>query len=242
MLHIITACTASPRMKYITNSTKGAITILDIPNWKCAADKIYAVTEYIQHLPEDDIVCFIDAYDSILYANPEEIKDRFLAYDTSILFSAETSVYPRTYETMYNDLHKETNPTGTSPYRFLHSGGYIGYVHSLRAMFAWRDPTEIWAICSWGGDQNFYTEYYLTYARYAAIVKLDSENQVFHAAFRANTTGAEINADGRFVLDEITTPCLVHYHGFSMADMESIANAAPEITTPLCDVLPPSIV
>ena len=88
--------------------------------------KINLVKEYLKDLPEEDIVLFVDGYDTFLSAPVETIVDRYIEQNAEVVFAAEKDCWP-------DDSIRE-NFDLSQPYPFLNSGCYIGTVKALKAI------------------------------------------------------------------------------------------------------------
>lgn len=51
--------------------------------------KLILLRNFLDTLDENDIFVFVDAFDVVVVANENEIINKFLSFDTKILFSAE---------------------------------------------------------------------------------------------------------------------------------------------------------
>jgi GR25 family glycosyltransferase involved in LPS biosynthesis len=96
---------------------------------------------------EDHIVMFTDSYDVVLMANPQEIVSKFRNMGAPIVFSTEKTCWPDT------DV-LEQYPETESEYKFLNSGGFIGYANEVLKLLNEEVPnTE--------DDQRYYTKKFL---------------------------------------------------------------------------------
>lgn len=96
---------------------------------------------------EDTIVMFTDSYDVVLLANPVDILRKFRDFGTPVVFSAEKTCWP--------DLTlSEKYPEALTEYKFLNSGGFIGYADWIYKLI--QDPIE-----NHEDDQLYYTKKYL---------------------------------------------------------------------------------
>jgi hypothetical protein len=173
--------------------------------WNGYVDKIIGVNEAIQHLDDNDIVCFIDAYDVLSLASNDEIIKKFKEYNCELLLSSELNCYPEKYKHVYDTSKDKTR------FSYVNSGGYIGYVKAIKKLMNWKSVNEIINICSDGGDQSYFTEYYL----YNNAVKLDTYQKIFQSMHKVSWKEIEF-IDGRIrnkVLNEL--PCFVHFNGGS---------------------------
>lgn len=151
--HIITVATDESKMSIlkqsaktygveITNLGKGSDWTDDMEGY-AGLPKIGMVKEFVDGLPKDDIVLFMDAYDTFLADNPKAIKDRFLDFGVDLLFGAEETMWP---EDGY--LENKFEDTGT-PYKYLNSGLYIGRAVAIRD-FLNQDAPD-----AYGDDQRY---------------------------------------------------------------------------------------
>jgi hypothetical protein len=78
----------------------------------------------------DTIVCFTDAYDVFYLDNLETIRQKFLAFGSKIVWSAEKDYAHQIMsdKPFYDSL-------STSPYRYLNGGTFIGYANALLELF-----------------------------------------------------------------------------------------------------------
>jgi hypothetical protein len=225
MMHVITACSTSPQIKFLETSafiSNLEINVLDIPVWSGYIDKIRTVYEFVKTLPDSDIVCFVDAFDVLAFADKDEIKAKFLSFGCNIVLSAELSAYPEKYVKEYIPFINDAPVKPATHYNYVNSGGYIGYVRALRELFSWRLPNEIEHICLDGGDQNYFTEYYLANANIQTKVQLDVSQTIFQCMNKVAISSFELQPSGR-VFNKVLcqTPCFMHFNGFSAYSMQA---------------------
>lgn len=89
--------------------------------------KLYHMKKYLKTLPENDIVLFVDGYDVLLLADEVEILKRFQELNVPFVMSCDKHCWPIT------KLAKEF-PESPTPFRYLNSGCYIGYVKNLKTI------------------------------------------------------------------------------------------------------------
>jgi glycosyl transferase family 25 len=124
--------------------------------------KVNLLREYLSDLPEHDVVLFTDAYD-IFYADDlKTIVERYMGFQTNVLFAAEASCWP-------DESLSDQFPDGGTKYRFLNSGVFIGTVSELKKILA--DPLENDA-----DDQLYYQQKFLSGE---FDIKLDYEGYIF---------------------------------------------------------------
>lgn len=173
--------------------------------WNGYVDKIWSFRKYLHSLNDNDIVCFIDAYDVLAMGSSDEIIEKFKSYECDLLLGAELNSYPERYR------HSYPLTTYTTNFMYVNSGGYIGYKHAISKLLYWKDDSTIQSICSDGGDQTYFIEYYLQNP--SDRIKLDTYQKIFQNMHWVSWNEFYIQ-HGRFIntiLNE--TPCFVHYNG-----------------------------
>jgi len=202
-VHPITV--GSDRKKCIKINTSAKYCGIDIKNiginvdWKGTdmsgpggGMKANLLKEYVNTLPDNDIVLFTDAYDVFYIDNLETITERYLDFGCKVLFSAELYCYPD------NSL-AEQFPISETPYRYLNSGTFIGEVGELKKMFASADVADD------GDDQLYYQKLFLSNQ---FDIKLDYEGYIFQTheeKLHKSITGQLYNPQ--------TNCCSCIYHG-----------------------------
>ncbi len=96
---------------------------------------------------KNHIVMFTDSYDVILLQNPQEIIRKFREFERTIVFSAEKTCWP-------DQSLVDEYPQSETEYRFLNSGGFIGYANEIYELI--KDPID-----DKDDDQLYYTQKYL---------------------------------------------------------------------------------
>lgn len=216
MLHIITLGSNENEMRTLKESALGNdvnIKFIVCEKWNGYVDKIIRMQEAISELPEDDIVCFIDAYDVLLFCDETEILSKFKEYHCDIVLSGELNCYPGENIHRYNDIYNALNLQNMTNFRYVNSGGYIGYKHAIQKLYNWKPLDEIHEISKLGGDQNYFTEYYLNHALNTPI-KIDMYEKIFQSMYKIHYEGIEFR-NGRLynnVLEQ--EPCFVHFNGY----------------------------
>jgi len=157
--------------------------------------KINLVKEELAQLNDEDIVLFLDGYDTFLSASTDEILARYRGFNAKVVFSAEATCWPDT-----SIAHRFPQPSSGVP--FLNSGTYIGQVGELKRMFA--AP-----LTNAQDDQLYVQAQYLT-GSFDAV--LDHESYIFFCL-----AGAEDNIDtvNDWVVNTATncTTCAIHGNG-----------------------------
>lgn len=100
--------------------------------WNGFYDKVIAVVKFSETLNKDDIVCFIDGFDSVILSTDplREIPKKFLEYKCGILFSSD-------HVLNIVDFAVRNKIFGVCHSRLLNSGMYVGYAQTI--IDFWKD-------------------------------------------------------------------------------------------------------
>ena len=236
MLHVFTIASDQEKtalLRITAEWSKLHIEIIPWSHWNGFTDKIYAMKQILEFIPDKDIVCFVDAYDVLCMSNETEILEKFFSYNCDIVLSSEVNCYPGENQSAYDQIPSITE------YKYVNSGGYIGYARALRNMFAWKTDQEIESICTLGGDQHFFTQYYLHHyddmspnvslqCMKGGLVCLDEFQRIFQSLYKVPLRSF-VFLEGRLYNHELKTyPCFVHFNGFHDYRREIIHNETGE--------------
>lgn len=97
--------------------------------WNGHKDKPTNFINFLNECRDDQIVMFVDANDVIFYDNPENIKKKFLEFNKNIVVSTEEYCAPDGELIKYYP-----EETKNETFRYVNSGGYIGYAKDLKEM------------------------------------------------------------------------------------------------------------
>lgn len=95
--------------------------------WNGLITKFKWMLEFLETLPEDEIVVFMDGYD-VLYINSKDLEEKFRQYNTNILFGIDTLNFLQAK--LYDRCFKPCI-MGNKKYR-VNSGLYMGYVKYIK--------------------------------------------------------------------------------------------------------------
>lgn len=226
LLHVFTIYSDETKIQYLKRSCPSSLSIqyVLVSHWKGYVDKITTMIHLLESVPDEDIVCFIDAYDVFAYSCAEEIIEKFLKYDCRILLSSELNCYPKENEDIYDALYTSGILSSPTNYKYVNSGGYIGYCADIRRMFSWKSVAEIEHICVLGGDQNYFTQFYLDSIcqhhmmpeQPWSCIKLDIYQRIFQSMYKVDLREFYFH-HGRLynkILSE--TPCFAHLNGYKV--------------------------
>ena len=126
--------------------------------------KINLLREYIEDLPPNDVIFFVDGYDVFMGAELKGVVERYLGFKSRVLFAAESNCWP-------DSTIADTFPPAeyNSKYRFLNSGLFIGEVRELKKIL--KNPIK-----NNEDDQLYYQKVFLSGE---FDIKLDYEAYIF---------------------------------------------------------------
>ena len=129
--------------------------------WNGFMDKLKNMYEYIRSLPEDEIVFFIDGFDTIINQPLEMIKQRFLAFHSDIVLSNDIYLpfSKKTFGTCKNNLT-------------ANAGLYAGYNKKLQGLIKY--------ILSENYSEDDQRNLNHACSHFKNDIKIDTEKTLFH--------------------------------------------------------------
>lgn len=204
MLHVLTVGTDTNKTAKLTDDKRYNITNLgEGVEWRGGnmalgpggGQKINLIKKHLETLDPNDVVMFLDGYDTFIHADQDMIMERYLGFGKEIVFSAEKTCWPDVSMAQYF-------PQPENGYAYLNSGTFIGTVKALKKMFA--APIE-----DYEDDQLYVQQRYISCEH---DVCLDHESYIFYCM-----AGAEQYArlDNGWLINGETrcTTCVVHGNG-----------------------------
>jgi hypothetical protein len=169
----------------------------------------------------DQVVLFTDAYDTLIIEHATNVLHKFVSSDADLLFSAEKNLYPW----QGRDEVKAFFERFDSKWRFLNSGGYIGYGWAIRDMV---DHVSRLAMAhqvfDHSLDQALAQEYFIS--RYNGTdprVKIDTACRIFgtliFSAADFELSGKAVVASGSY-----NNVSILHANGTSDNNIEILRN------------------
>ena len=206
-LHIFTFVTDIKKACYLKETLEiFGITIKYIQKNKINKniEKIPMMINEIKYIPDTDIICFVDGYDVLANSIKDEILQKFLDFKHDIVLSTELYCYPNKYKTEMDKLQKYT-----TNYKYINSGGYIGYKNSIYKLLSWSSNYDKYN----GSDQAYFIDYYLQNRKEDII--LDYNCKIFQCMCFISWKEIDFR-NGRMynnILNEY--PCFIHFNGKS---------------------------
>jgi hypothetical protein len=162
----------------------------------CGGMKINLLKKYIKNLPTYDVILFTDAYDVFYNSSIDTIVNRYLNFNSRIVFSGERFCWP---DISLNDKF----PYLGERYRFLNSGAFIGQIEELQKLL--NDD-----INDSDDDQLYYQQRFLS-GNYD--IKLDYKSTIFQS------DDARVSIENGKLYNPVTdtNPCIYHGNGGDIA-------------------------
>jgi len=163
--------------------------------------KLFYLLPYIKEhiLNKYEYMLFVDATDTNFYKDPSDIIDTFKSFNKSIIFCGEKELWPHTqYTNMYDNKER------LGPFKFLNSGGYIGYTEKIVSHLEnivnkdYEGRVE---------DQSTWTIEYLLHND----IDIDSEGKIFFST-HLNKEYVIIDDNGKINLNNLN-PYIIHDNG-----------------------------
>ncbi|KAM4536903.1 multifunctional procollagen lysine hydroxylase and glycosyltransferase LH3 [Odontesthes bonariensis] len=179
--------------------------------------------ELLKHSEKKDLVImFVDSYDVIFAAGPEELLFKFSRLGHRVVFSAEGFCWP-------DQRLAPKYPEVQSGKRYLNSGGFIGMAPDLSTI------VQQWKFKDNDDDQLFYTRIYLDKTQRAKFnMSLDHHSRIFQ-----NLNGAIDEVVLKFERAKVrvrnvaydTLPVIIHGNGPTKLQLNYLANYVPTAWT-----------
>lgn len=185
---------------------------IDLP-YKGNGQKLTYIKNYIRNMPNDNIVLFVDAYDTLILSSKERILKNFLARDTQCVFGAEAQLSPASIGYLRPQF-----PETPNKFKYLNSGTFIGYVGYLRQMLNMINPIK-----ENQSDQGQLIQYYV---KHTDEIQLDYECELFFTLHQIDPSEYSINKRDKNVTCLITNtvPCVIHGNGDGKTAYQRIFN------------------
>ena len=194
--------------------------------WEGLSQKLTAALTAVRALPSDCVVTFTDAYDVLYTEELAAVRRKFDALQARapapLVFSGECGCWPQVTRDK-GVTCRDKYPASPTPYRYLNSGGWIGYAGAAAEFLQ--------ALVDAGGgakgkafhklnDQELASDMYMTGAH---DITLDHYNTIFQAMHAIHDSTAVPNCDpwphmreedGVWHNDETRSrPAIYHFNG-----------------------------
>lgn len=171
--------------------------------WTGWYGRVQSILELMKNKSNDDILCFVDGFDSIVLSDnlEDELYDKFKDCNTDILFSAD--IPPNKIGHYFRD-----RIFGTCDQELLSAGMYVGYCGALKQFWKDMKPGD--------DDQKYATKTCRLQKDKDITVKIDVDCNIFFNYYK----GHQILVKNRRIIVKENRPCLLSAPGYQ--DIENI--------------------
>jgi len=200
-LHIVTVATERNQavLQLLESCTaKGAkLTLLgEGRTFEGYSQKFVLLQEHLKALHDKELLLFIDGYDTLLMQPPEYIIEQFLQMNAPFVVSADKYCFP-------DESLREFHLASPTPFIYLNSGCYIGYVHAIREFLSALIPIDPQA-----NDQHLMMLYMV---QNRGKITLDTSCKLFLSTFECSSSDIILDRTRKSVaFQNKTTPAVIH--------------------------------
>lgn len=186
MFYVVTYATHSERYFDILKQSCPEITVLGMgTKWTGFIDKIAAVRDFCRTKNPDDIVCFVDGFDSVVL-DSKELEKKFVKMDKDLVVSSGSVICDNFTKYLIDKMFSTCKKDGST----LSSGMYIGKAQAV---------IDFWSDFTGGDDQEYATQH-------CDDIYVDTQNELFY------NTGCDQNKlevrNGKVYKDGVSIPVM----------------------------------
>ncbi len=177
MFYIITYATHSERYFELLKQSCPDIIVLGYgEKWNGFNDKVKATINFCKSKQKDDIICFVDGFDSVVLTSKEEILEKYKSFDVPLVFSSgasSSSIFVK---------YTQDKLFGKCKHKRLNSGLFMGTSKSI--IDFWKDIQEK------EDDQTYATKQ----CKKIDYMTIDNEHKLFYNYSSADTINIKNNS------------------------------------------------
>lgn len=178
--------------------------------------KLRHTLEVASQLEPDDVVMHLDAYDTYVLTDANEILNKFHKMNANIVVSTEINLYPDTEMNKIRPIIENVYPTAPNRFRWINSGTYIGYAGAIVNVLSSMpqnfncDLPNGEKVDSSDDQRCFHTLF--VQEREKHNMKLDYHQDIFHCMWGVYQYSLEPK---RLYSETGSRPCVLHGNGRS---------------------------
>jgi len=134
--------------------------------WNGFMDKFNALIEYLETLPDNEIVMFVDGFDSIIKKDLSDVEKVFKSMNCKILLSKHISIHPYIDKKVFTECNKV----------IANSGLYMGYNKYVKELLTEALKT---------GEDDDQRALNIACSR-TNFIKIDTDHIIFENCFNSN--------------------------------------------------------
>ncbi len=173
--------------------------------------KLVYLKEYIQDLPDEDVVMYIDGYDTLVLASKEDILSKFLDKKKACIFGS--GIHHWGYPKLVSKF-----PKSPTRFAYLNAGTFIGYVAFLKKMLNAIGTFELET-----SDQGLIAPFYLEHTK---EMILDHHCQLFiplQGVKESEILCDPVEKTMKCLITD-TKPCIIHGNGHGRSLYQTVFN------------------
>lgn len=112
----------------LTSCKQNNVTLIQLgvnTQWSDFDVKLKELNSYLSGRTDNDIILFVDGYDSYFIDSTKTIVEKFINLNCDIVMSSELNCFP-------DKSLKDKYSNNSSPFKYVNSGGFIGYTQPLK--------------------------------------------------------------------------------------------------------------
>jgi hypothetical protein len=177
MFYIVTYTTHSERYFELLKQSCPDIIVLGYgEKWNGFNDKVKASVKFCKSKQPDDIICFVDGFDSVVLTSKEEILEKYKTFDIPLVFSQDMTTSSIIIK------YGQDKVFGRCKNKRLNAGLIIGTAESI---------IDFWSDIQENEDDQ---EYATRKCKKINYMKIDVENKLFYNYSSADTINIKNNS------------------------------------------------
>ncbi len=208
--HVCTVATYNhPHLEKLKTSCKKHKIELEVLGmhqpWYGNGTKFAYTLDYLNTLKDYEIVLFVDAFDTLIVADKAVILEKFLNSNSLFTMSVEKNCHPC-------EAYKGVFPPSPTPFRYLNTGSYIGYVGYLKRWLQDLSPIDL-HLC----DQGQTVAHYARDLKAKKFYTFDYFCDLFLPLLKVEENELSIDRKNKtlYCLTTNSSPSVIHANGGS---------------------------
>jgi len=174
--------------------------------------KIIKLLDILKQYPGDEVIMYLDAFDTRVESDDSEIENKFLSLDIDVLYSCEHNCWP------YKGFSEFFTPT-----EYLNSGTMIfkniKYQKILKMLISLYNGIEDWIT-----DDQFYHSIFAMMKLSDVKIDLDKNREIFQCLWGENEFNFRKNGNRIENTTTSTFPCVFHGNGDGIMVLRNMFN------------------
>lgn len=187
MIYLVTYATHTERYFEVLKKSNDLIVLGYGEEWKGYGQKSRKVVDFCKSKNPDDIICFVDGFDSVILTSKEEILEKYKSYQKPLVFSKDLSHNNILIKYLKDKFYNRCDQL------HLNSGMYIGTASAIIEL--WNDIRDV------DDDQTFATKM----CNKNKNIAIDIENRLFYNYSQFDS----VTVENKRLYVKNETPCII---------------------------------